>query len=557
MAWYESLTRLFGGFTGTGAFKAVSGGAAGTPTPAIPPDPKRDRQDVAWRYHTLWTLYRSVGMYEELSDVLHREGLWKEPLFPLRNPSNRIVEFHASKLWPGANLAEALPIENVDQDVQKAIMQTWKWSNFAKRKQAWARRFAAQGDMIVKVVGQDVPVPKVYYQLMDPAHATVIKHDDRGYLSHIRLDIPQVREQDDGTWEWFWYTEIWDEPTNAYVVWEHKQTPYTPPRYLGAPKDEAFISERYGIDFIPFVQGQFRDVDEDRGDGAFGHAFDKIVEADRMATKLHSMAFRHSNVTMAFTSNGVDPNQAPLPMPFIDYEDLETGERKPSPGTDLGDGTLQVGDDRIIKIGGNGDVKFLVPNLPYGELARLLEGHMQELEDDCPEMAYYRLRELGSQVSARAVRLLLDDAIARGREARGNGEEAIIRLNKMAMTIGQRNGAFPGLRGSFDDGSWDHTFRERPFIEESDLEMAQAEMQLAQAKIAKGQLGIPDVVLQREMEYTPEEIARMGPLMEAQKQKELENSLAAAMANTGMSANNPQAGRNGNGANGQRSGAQK
>lgn len=554
MAWFDSLTRLFGGWTGAGAFQVAGPTPISSPT-QIPPDPKRDRQDVAWRYHTLWTLYRSVGMYEELSDILHREGLWKDQLFPLRNPANRIVEFHASKLWPGANLETALPIENVDPNVAKAIMQTWKWSNFARKKQAWARRFAAQGDLLVKVVGQDIPDPKVYYQLLNPENATVIKHDDRGFLSHIRLDVPQVTEKDDGTWEWYWYTEIWDQPANAYVVWKHKQTPYTPPRYLGQPVDQAFITDRYGIDFIPIVQGQFRDVDEDRGDSAFGQAFDKIIEADRMCTKLHSMAFRHSNVTMAFTAGGVDANMAPLPPPMVDYEDLDTGQTLPVPGSDLGDGTIQLGDDRIIKLGGNGDVKFLVPNLPYSELAALVENHMHEIERDCPEMAYYRLREMGSQLSARAVRLLLDDAIARGREARGNGEEAIIRANKMALTLGQRNGAFPGLTGSFDGGTWDHTFADRPFIEESDLEMAQAELQEAQAKQAKSELGVPDAVLQKEMGYTDEEIARMAPMMQRQKEQELENSLTAAMNNTGQTKEGVVSGRNGS--NGQTRGAQR
>lgn len=529
MAIWDSFIRLAGGFTRTGAFRSSAEAQAATRSPR---DPLAARYSTIAQYQTLWAMYENNGLYERLSDILKRQGLWSAAMQPLRNPANRIVEFHASKMWPGANLAEALPIEGANDQVQKAITQIWTWSNFAARKQVWARWGGVYGDLFVKVVGQTEPYPKVYYQLILPEYCTDVTHDARGHLTHVRLDVPMVREKLDGTSETYWYTEIWDKPSDSLTIWEHDRGPLANPRDMGTPLDSASILERHGVDFIPIVQGQFKDVGGDRGHGAYSHAFDKINEANRVATRLHQMAFRHSNVTIALTAGGMDANMMPFPAPEIEFDD---GSTSTAPSNDLLDGTSIVGDDRVLKLPGNADVKFLVPNLPYESLVRILESHMGEIEHDCPEMAYYRLKEMGSQLSGRAVRLMLSDAIDRGLEARGNAEQALILLNKMALTIGQQIGAFPGLVGSYAQGTWDHTFHSREFIPESDLEVAQAELTQVQAKVAKGGLGIPDSVLQAELGYSEEQIAEMADEMARQKQDAIQSTLAAAAAgNVGL-----------------------
>lgn len=530
MGIFDSLYRLVGGFTKNGAFRRT----AGTLPATSPIDPLRNQFSITAQYQTMWEMYESNGLYERLSDILHRQGLWRESLQPLRNPAHRIVEFHASKMWPGASLDEALPLEGPGADVQKAITQVWTWSNLAARKQVFARWMAAYGDLFIKVVGEVDPVPKVYFQLIKPEYCTQLLHDTRGYLIHLRIDQPMTRETIAGVEEDYWYTEIWNKQSDSMVVYEHDQGPLAKERDMGAPVDRASISERFGINFIPIAQGQFKDVGSDRGNGSFTHAFDKINEANRVATRLHSMAFRHSNVTMAFSAGGLDANMRPLPAPEIDFDDGVSNRQN-----DLQDGTVMMGDDRVLKLPGNSKVEFLVANLPYDSLLAVLNAQMSELEDDCPEMAYYRLRDFGSQLSGRAVRILLSDAIDRGVEARGNGEAMLIALDKMALTIGQQIGAFPGLSGSYESGTWDHSFTKREFIPESDIEEAQASLTEAQAGLAWSQLGVSNRQILREKGYNEAEIAQM----ESEKSKELQDaaSLAIDQFNKGQVNDNPPA----------------
>lgn len=531
---WESLVRLWGGIAGGGIFRR-------TPISLPPKDAKTEERSQVVQYRALWAMYENNSLYDQLSELLARQNLWKESLKPLRNPANRIVEFHASKLWPGANLDEALPLQDASAGVERAIKQMWTWGNFAAQKQVYARWLPAYGDLFVKVNARTLPEPRVYWQKLEPETCSHVEHDERGYITHLRIDVPLLRDLDPrngviGGARVYWRTEIWDKPSGSIRIWEHDRGVEATPRDMGQPIFQETLEDAFGIDFIPIVQIQWKDVGADRGRGAYAHAFDKIHEANRVATRLHAMAFRHSNVDIVLTAGGVDANMIPLPPPEAEDDD----------GNSFDDGTALVGDDRVWRMGGNGDVKFLVPNLPYGELVEVLKNHMAEIEDDCPEMAYYHMREFGNDLSGRAVRIMLSDAVDRALEGRGNGEQGLIRLCQMGLTIGQQVGAFPGLGGSFEEGSFDFTFKERPIIPTNDLEDAQAEQTQAQAKLAKSQLGIPDEVLQKEMGYTDEEIVEMAGLMEEQRNAAIERQQQQFAAGN-VDLNPRGGGQNGNG----------
>jgi hypothetical protein len=63
---------------------------------------------------------------------------------------------------------------------------------------------------------------------------------------------------------------------------------------------------------------------------------------------------------------------------------------------------------------------------------------MDELQQDLPELAYNRISE-ASDLSGRALRYMLEAAVSRLLEARGNGEAAFVRANEMCLSIGQFN----------------------------------------------------------------------------------------------------------------------
>lgn len=531
MGLWESLIRFWGGIAGGGQFRKVP--------QVVPRDPKESVPAMVATYQTLWRMYKSNALYAELEEILHREGLWKEHLKPLRNPANRIVEFHASKMWPGSDLTEAMPLVDVDRNVERAIRQFWDWSNMGAKKSVYPRTNAAYGDLFLKVTGRILPDRKVWMQSIKPEYVSELRHDERGYLVFIRIDVPTTREDSIGEEKAVWETEIWDKDADSFRFWVHDKGPEAKIPDLGPPDRRLSLRDDMGIDFVPISHGMFKDTDEDRGDSAYGHAFDKIVEVDRVATKLHSLAFRHSDVTIALSANGVDANMMPLPAPEVEAEG-------PDAAFDLGDGTMMLGEDRVVKLPGNAKMDFLVPNLPYTQLLNILQDQMGELGRDCPEIAYYHILEQGPQTSGRGMRILLSPAIDRGIEFRGNLEHALIRADMMGLTIGQRIGAFPGLEGSFDAGSWKHAFKKRDYLPIDDLEEAQGELMRAQAKQAKGTIGVPDRVLQKEFGYTPAELAENERLMEEQRQAAIERSQQQQeFAKKEAQSGDPRPGRNG------------
>lgn len=407
-------------------------------------------------YRVLRAYYQSNGLFDVLRDLLRRQGIAAEALKPLRNPTYRVVEFYPQHLWPGT-LPEALPIETENQLIIDPIQQIWKWSNWTSTKQVAARHVALYGDLFLKVA-QTADRTRVFYQTIEPEHVTDFDADERDFLTYVRFDVPMLRRNDDGTTTPYLHTETWSKTTGLFSMWEHDQQAQTSTGQLGTPTREESI-ESMGIDFIPVVHAKFADVGEDRGMGAIVPALDKIDEASRMATRLHQMLYRHNNVTHVLKANSVDASGRPLPPPRINETD----------GTTDDDGTIMLGDERFIKLPGMSELQQLVPNVNYEAALHVLQDHMIELEGDLPELVLYRLAE-GRDISGRAVRLMMNPAISRLEEARGNAEAALIRADQMALTMMFNAGLVGDLGGTFDDGAFEHCFEERDVLPNDEQE---------------------------------------------------------------------------------------
>ncbi len=392
----------------------------------------------------------------------------------LRNPAHRVVEFYVAKLWPG-QLPAALPIVTENERIKDPIRQVWTWSNWGAKKQPAARWFANFGDMFIKVAsngGAGIPANKVFHQVIKPAYVTDIQADERDYLTFVRIDIPQSILLD-GRRTKYYHTEIWDKASQTYRRWKSEGPGVSVDR-LGAPLEVRQFSE-FGIDFIPIVHAKFQDIGEPRGMGAFTHALDKIDEANRMATRLHQLLYRFNDVIWAISANAMDASGRPLPAPMVDFNGR--------PQTDDGTTTIGTG-TKVARMPGNSDIKSLVPDLKYADALAILQDHMKELEADLPEMAYYRLRDQTRDLSGKAIRYLLSDAIDKALEARGNAETALARADAMALTMGVKLGLFKGI-GEYEAGDFDHTFAERsviPLSEAEKRENAEADYRLGASK---------------------------------------------------------------------------
>jgi hypothetical protein len=393
-------------------------------------------------YRMLEAYYLNNGLYDATMQAMFENGIWTPGMKALRNPAKRTVEFHVTHIWPGT-LDNALPIVTTNNRIVEPINQVWKWSNWGVKKQLAARWFALFGDWFCKVAtSTDAAgnVTRVFLQNIKPELVTDFEEDERGHVTFMRLDIPH-----NGGVGKKMYTEIWTQA--GYTLYIHDREPGAEIKYLGQAVRSAALAD-FGIDFVPFVHSSFVDMGEKRGVGVFTLALDKIDEANRMTTRLHQIIFRYNKPTVAILANGTDASGRPMSPPKVGGKD---------------DGDAEEHDDDVKSFPGSSKMEYLVPNLNYAAHLDAINAQMRELEEDLPELSYYRQRELGSSISGKAVRLLLSQAADRTIEARGNIEAALGRADAMALTIGANGGLFKGI-GVYEHGDFDHSFAEREVI---------------------------------------------------------------------------------------------
>ncbi|HEY3310566.1 MAG TPA: hypothetical protein VGK00_02895 [Anaerolineales bacterium] len=399
-------------------------------------------------YRMLEAYYLNNGLYDSTQQMLYENGIWTPGMKALRNPAKRTVEFHVTHIWPGS-LDKALQVVTLNDRIRAPIKQVWKWSNWGVKKQLAARWFALFGDWFCKVATStdaSGKVNRVFLQNIKPELVTDFEEDERGNVISIRLDIPYQPPKDGFTLPSArTYTEIWTR--EEYRLYIHVREPGAPVSTLGDPVRVTALSE-FGIDFVPFVHSSFMDLGDKRGTGVFTLALDKIDEANRMTTRLHQMIFRYNKPTVAILANGTDAAGRPLPPPKVAGSVNDLANEK---------------DEDVKSFPGTSKMEYLVPPLNYAAHLDIINAQMRELEEDLPELSYYRQKELGSSISGKAVRLLLSQAVDRTLEARGNLELGLVRADKMALTMGVNAGIFKRI-GIYERGDFEHEFAEREVI---------------------------------------------------------------------------------------------
>lgn len=464
------ISRIFNALRGTRG-RPAQPSASGVPlTPTANPRTYFD---------TLKAYYLNNALYDETMAALRKLRVWNEPMKPLRNPAMRAVEFYASTLWPGT-LPAALEVEADNARIVEPIQQIHQWSNWGAKKQLAARWLALYGNLFLKVSQRSDGRP--YLQLIEPQDVTDFTLDERGFITELRIDTPLARDEE-GRTVGYTRTEFWSKAEGEYRVYEHTLGD-APLAQLEPPLLRRSLAE-FGIDFVPIAFARLRDIGDQWGAGAFALCLDKIDEANRMATRLHQMLFRHNKVLWALSANATDAQGRPLPAPRV-------GDATTSPNAADSD-VVNLADDALLRLPGNATMQSLVPQLNYMAALEILRDHMRELESDLPELTYFRLRDFG-ELSGKAVRLMLTNATDRTIEARGNAESALIQAQQMALTIGAQAGVFRDI-GTYEAGDFTHAFKPRPVLAPDTTEQLQD-------LVLKQSIGVPDRQLQREAGYT-------------------------------------------------------
>jgi len=514
-------------------------------------------------YSTLKRYYDGLELYKQVGPDAPK---------PLRNPARRVVEFHASHLWPGT-LPDALPLETDNEALPDAIKKLWEWSNWNDRKQVFARHLALYGDAFIKIAS-DPEKGLVWLEVVEPRWVVSFREDPRGNIEHLRIDKPILPPLDSRPQPNIWTrTEIWDtgdsyeaknsggvipttEPTHSVHI--HLQGIGASWLTLGDPTERHPLSE-YGLDYVPAVHAKFQDAGDEltggRGVGAFAPYLDLIDEANRLATRRHEMMFRYGKNLWAIRANMMDPEGNPIPAPRFQYS--PEGNALGSPAVPVGEpDTMALGKDQVVRLPGNSELQSLIPNVDYGGGRDMDSDLQKEMAESMPEMIYY-VTELTRNLSGVAIRLLLEGAIDRALEARGNGEAAQIAANKMGLEVAQWM-ELPGFEsetiGTSQGGDFEHHFRAREVIPQTPEENLQNKSQEVLNALNAQKLGADTTQLLKNLGYEQAAPAGETPNRQAvlDRSRELlgvavdgtadqKNTAPNATASVGQASNSPQA----------------
>jgi hypothetical protein len=273
---------------------------------------------------------------------------------------------------------------------------------------------------------------------------------------------------------------------DGYQLYIHRLDGSRAAAQLGKPVISRPLGE-YGIDFVPFVHASFMDMGEKRGLGVFSLALDKIDEANRMTTRLHQLIFRFNKPTIAILANASDGSGRPLPPPRVDGAGSA--------------GHLNEDDDDIKSFPGHASMQYLVAPINYSAHLEAINAMMRELEEDLPELTYYRQKEWSGSTSGKAIRLMLSQAVDRTLEARGNIESALVKADEMALSMALAAGLVQDI-GAYEQGDYQHEFAEREVI-------AYSAQEQAETIAAEVQAGIPLATAARRHGWTEAELALM------------------------------------------------
>lgn len=407
-----------------------------------------------FRYYHL-DLYYFNTVFSQLEPYvkqhLRYEGLYKYTR-SLYNPVFRLVNITASKCYGGSLdfdtlTTGAVPMDGLDRRTEDALRQLWKWSNFGQLKMRYARYAARYGDGVLKVV-DDPESGKVRLEVLHPG---VIRDVDINSVGHVKA-ITIEYEKDDPLvpGDTCLYREYIDQDQFAtYRVKNGQEELYawneTAPNW----------DNPYG--FVPVAMAQAADIGRQWGATTFhGGTIHKIDQLNDLAALVHD--HMRQTVDAMWYLAGVDA-----------VTDLRSDEV--SLDTDDAETAADTNDEERSKIpvlnGPEGSQPYaMVANVDYTGALTAIDKLLLEIEKDCPELAFAKLREY-RQDSAPAVRTILSDAIDRLTEFNGNLDAALVRAFQMACTIGGV-GNYPGFEAfgldDYDAGNLDFEIQERQIV---------------------------------------------------------------------------------------------
>lgn len=391
------------------------------------------------RYH-MYSRYYNNRIYFDptmLATIQQmRPGLYKH-IRGVYNPVNRVVRVYPSKIYGGQLDFEllrdgAIPIQQADDRLKGAIRQLWIWSNWQRNKTLYVKYGAIFADSSIKVIDEPA-AGKVRMEVLDPRKIIDAQIDAVGNVKHIRIEF---EKKDPITEQKYTYGEI----INGEEFVTYRDGEEFPFYVDGTGVAVSRWRNEYG--FVPVVLAQHIVTDGVWGENPYHASLTKIDEINDQAALMNDQIRKVIN-----------------PLWFA------SGVKA---GTNL---EVQAGDRDGISIIKSGDGATMTPMVAPLDIANAganIRDLLGELERDLPELLLARMLDTG-KVTATAVRTAASAGISRIEEAMGNYDDALIRAQQMAVSIGGYRGYenFAGYSlDSYASGDLAHFIGPRLVIED-------------------------------------------------------------------------------------------
>lgn len=390
------------------------------------------------------------------------------------NPTKRLVNFYAAKVYPGYVKANPDPKESVmlayplpddtPQELRNALGQLWQWTNWQLGKSVLVRQTAMVGDRLVEIV--DNPAKgKVYFEQVWPGHVKEMILDEMGNVKGYTLEYQTLGEDKKP----YKYTKVVTKDS----IQEHHDD-----RLVNT------IPLEYG--FVPACW--FRHTDEGSTWGAAAlRSIGKVDELNDLVSQAHDNLRKQMGAPTIISSEAQLKKLGEVTKRPTDDVELDRYEAEMlNVWTTIKPATISSID--------------LDPAAALEWATRLV----QEIEADHPEVTFYdQLREM-QNVSGVAVSQLMGDVDGYLIDAQASYDQQCIKLFQMSIAIAgwrvnngdwqtfgqtltkQQEMFSPYSLESFAAGALDFEILPRPLFREGrkeELEIESAELDLERKQV--------------------------------------------------------------------------
>lgn len=435
----------------------------------------------------VWAMYKSVyQLYRNIRLIY--------------NPTRRLVDFYAGQVYPGVlsidgknlpdGVSPAIPLApDTSSELLAAIGQFWQWSNWQAKKSVLVRYGAALGSVLVEVV-DDLDHGKVAANIVWPGFVSDLTLDIAGNVKSYAVDY--IAQDERGM---FSFRKEIDGKAFRYF---RDGNPYN----YG---DGQVVTNPYG--FVPAVWIKHHDTGSDIGSPAIAGSLPKIDELNNIVSHIHDQIHKVVGAPVIMWSSGNVAN--------LFNNTKRTSELIDTPSDQ----------ENVLMLKGppDGHLDHLAGNLPLQEAAAYVDRLTGEIEQDHPELVFYRELRSMSQVTGPAASRLVGDVASRVSEVAASYDQQLIKLFQMACAIGgyragsgawgiltrQQQKFIPFDLESYERGSLDIEIMPRPVLVPTRYERALEKQAVWNGVGLAVKAGVPLPVVLKDEGWTDSELAAL------------------------------------------------